>query len=1253
MRILRRDISQSQIWHTYQAICAMLLILLIGCGGSSSSPTLPTSPPLITSVSISGSGFTQASVCAKFTATVSGTGSYDRSVQWYVNDMIGGSASDGLISSSGTYCAPSQLPATNPISIKAVANGDTSKSADISTRVVAITISPTQVQMYTGATQQFTALISGAISNSIAWEVNGTVGGNSSVGTISSTGLYSAPAQFTNVAISVEAALAEAPTIYAGANLNLSAQLEITPQNPQLMYGGTQQFAATLNGSSAQVNWAATYGSISPSGLYTASATQSPDTVRAWQNNASGSTSVRIIGINPTITSISPQPATAIDQITITGTNLRPIATVVFPNASGGQIPVTGASVGTNSAGTAITVTVPQGSVSGPLFVLTQQGTLAPLQSNTLQFRRLARLRIRSPEQDLSAGESVTMKYALLGDSTPRNITLSADLGSFSGLTYQAPAVVVSDSFAHIRACIPGTNSCDKLILGLHPFRISPEVPLVETGQSLQLSAILGGGVAGSNWSLLAGGGSLSSSGLYDAGTTTAAGGPAIISATGNNSSERTQIGVIGAFPGLVNRINDYIDQHQQDSFGTFVNGLTVVGNRMYVAAGNHLGAYNNIYFWIDVYDITDALHPLWLTAVEANSAGPLFATGEYLYSYQSTDIAVPGYPNTLTIYKLQNQIPVLKTQIVVPAWDSLSDNQGVLTFVPELGDAPQGSVEITIYDLTSGSITSRDFNILLPTDANYFTPDTAIAVGNRLFVSEETNDLMVGGYLLTYDLSTSPPALVGTINDRSLAFQTSGNFLFGALGGMNTYDISGQLPQILSHVDGVNASQLRGTQLLARTLQQGFRMIDLSDPQAPKQTAILFDGVIEGSNLNQWVGNYIYEVQGDGGIAIFDASAGGGPVERYSLYGGPHLSVTANDMVWQSPNLYAATATRDGAVLSVYDTSSNPISRVGEYLDVTQQGLSVDSVSNYVYFGMNRNMAVINVSQPTSPSLVASVPVSAFTLAHAGNSLFAGTSNKSIVVMDISNPAHPTQLSAISLPSVPIKLRVSNNLLFVADGSGGLLIYDISAPASPVLLSRTTLFTAVNDAVINGSTVFVAAGVDGLGILDISNPAHPTFLSKTSLSRFDPFSNFDPLTQVLSMGMNNGLVYVGTDANAMVFGFDCGNLAVPRVISKYAYGAFTSTGVGSLLFNGNELIVGGTLNSGVYPATLVDISKPYDSIEEYFPPIALQSAAPVGAARPALNKISTSPEPRALHRFQSHTLDATDHLRPLVTTAK
>src|SRR5581483_8712427 len=110
-----------------------------------------------------------------------------------------------------------------------------------------------------------------------------------------------------------------------------------------------------------------------------------------------------------------------------------------------------------------------------------------------------------------------------------------------------------------------------------------------------------------------------------------AGGGPALISATSNNASEQTQVGVTGAFPGLVNRVNDYFDQHIPNATGSFADGLTVLGNRMYVAGSNHLGSYTDSYYWTDIYDLTDPLHPAWLTAVEASSAGPLFPTGQYL----------------------------------------------------------------------------------------------------------------------------------------------------------------------------------------------------------------------------------------------------------------------------------------------------------------------------------------------------------------------------------------------------------------------------------------------------------------------------------------------------------------------------------------------------------------------------------------------------------------------------------------------
>jgi len=218
-------------------------------------------------------------------------------------------------------------------------------------------------------------------------------------------------------------------------------------------------------------------------------------------------------------------------------------------------------------------------------------------------------------------------------------------------------------------------------------------------------------------------------------------------------------------------------------------------------------------------------------------------------------------------------------------------------------------------------------------------------------------------------------------------------------------------------------------------------------------------------------------------------------------------------------------------------------------------------------------------------------------------------------------------------LPALPVKLRVSNNLLLVADTTGGLFIFDISSPLSPVLLSHTTVFTAVNDVIVNGSTAFVAADVDGFGVLDISNPGKPVLVSKTSLGRIDPFSNLYAPNEASSVGLSNGIVYVGTiNDNGLILGLDCTNRAAPRIVSKYAPGDFIETSVNAFLFNGNELLIAGSLNSSVFPIAQIDMSQPFDSINEYFPPLALQSLGSLVAAPRARTTSIFKPGPSAFH---------------------
>ena len=54
-------------------------------------------------------------------------------------------------------------------------------------------MTPPSATVTVGGTEQFSATITGATNTSVSWTVNGVPGGNSSDGTITSTGLYSAP----------------------------------------------------------------------------------------------------------------------------------------------------------------------------------------------------------------------------------------------------------------------------------------------------------------------------------------------------------------------------------------------------------------------------------------------------------------------------------------------------------------------------------------------------------------------------------------------------------------------------------------------------------------------------------------------------------------------------------------------------------------------------------------------------------------------------------------------------------------------------------------------------------------------------------------------------------------------------------------------------------------------------------------------------------------------------------------------------
>jgi hypothetical protein len=82
--------------------------------------------------------------------------------------------------------------------------------------LVSVSISPTSARVALGTTQQFTANVVGATNSAVTWQVNGVAGGNDSVGTVSSAGLYTAPSAIPSPANVTVTAVSQAASAKSG-----------------------------------------------------------------------------------------------------------------------------------------------------------------------------------------------------------------------------------------------------------------------------------------------------------------------------------------------------------------------------------------------------------------------------------------------------------------------------------------------------------------------------------------------------------------------------------------------------------------------------------------------------------------------------------------------------------------------------------------------------------------------------------------------------------------------------------------------------------------------------------------------------------------------------------------------------------------------------------------------------------------------------------------------------------------------------
>ncbi len=236
---------------------------------------------------------------------------------------------------------------------------------------VRITISPQfSVAIDQGATQQFTATVTGTSNTGVAWSVQeGAVGGS-----ITATGLYTAPAKAGTFHVLATSQADSTKSAAVEVRVNNIA-VSVSPNGIGIDQGTTQQFTATITGTVYKgVTWSVQEGpaggTVTPAGLYTAPAKAGTYYVVATSQADGTKTGTATVQVPEVSLTVSPRSAGVVRMGTlqfsavVSGSVDKRVNWSVQEGAAGGSITADGIYTAPDAPGT---FTVVATSVADPL----------------------------------------------------------------------------------------------------------------------------------------------------------------------------------------------------------------------------------------------------------------------------------------------------------------------------------------------------------------------------------------------------------------------------------------------------------------------------------------------------------------------------------------------------------------------------------------------------------------------------------------------------------------------------------------------------------------------------------------------------------------------------------------------------------------------------------------------------------------------------------------------------------------------
>lgn len=405
----------------------------------------------------------------QFSAIVENTN--DTTVTW---EVIGG-AQNGTIDNTGLYTAPANVPNPEEVQIKASSVVDPSKydTAIVTVALpIEVNIQPSSAIINVGKSKQFNALVINAHqTNEVIWSIENDPQ-DGSLGTISNTGLYTAPQNVPNPAqIVIRATSVEDKSAFGIAPILIVPPVKVTisPKSQVVNAGTSFKFNATIENADEDpsVKWevlgGVQNGTIEQDGYYTAPdvVPNPPDvTIKVTSNFDTSAFDTATVTIGkPIEVEVSPNfvyvNVTKTQQFTATvkNTSNQQVTWSVYGGASNGTI---------NSSGL---YTAPANVPNPNIISIIATSVADPTKSGGAQVVIAPPIQVSiSPSEAKLALKETKLFSASVYNTSNTNVTYSVVEGANYGTvnasgTYTAPNKITDKVVATVRATSQADNT--------------------------------------------------------------------------------------------------------------------------------------------------------------------------------------------------------------------------------------------------------------------------------------------------------------------------------------------------------------------------------------------------------------------------------------------------------------------------------------------------------------------------------------------------------------------------------------------------------------------------------------------------------------------------------------------------------------------------------------------------------------------------------------------------------------------------